>query len=143
MLRDELRDAILLGEKHFDTIYHFRGCDLIYYPYDCIWLMAKLDRELFSQRGLLQLERLHHLNINETTELASRESFIHQIWDKTHIHHFWAFRRSFKMISDFPHFRYHWKVLYDFACEHPGKSLDSLLSTRMSNWEPSISNEEI
>ncbi len=142
-LRDELRDAIILGEGHVDTIYHFRGCDITYYPDDCTWLMSILDPKLFSERGRFQLDCLHRLELDKNQELANRESFMCQIWHETHVYHFWAFRRSAKMISAFPHLRYHWKVLYDFACEHPGMSLDTLLHTRMFNWESSLSSEDI
>lgn len=80
--KDEFRDAILLGEGHFDTIYHFRGCDIFYWSDDCVWLMSMLDPHLFSQRGHLQLERLKHLEIRgEGEELAKRESFSCQITD--------------------------------------------------------------
>ena len=124
----------LLGEGCCDTIYHFRGCDIVHWPDDCVWLMSMLNPELFSERGLLQLERLRCLEIDESRELANRKSFICQIRNGPHTYHFWAFRRSIKMISDFPHLRYHWKVLYDFACEHPGDNLDRLMRIWMSSW---------
>lgn len=130
-LRDELRDAILLGEEHFDTVYHFRGCDIVCYPNDCVSLMSLLDSELFSERGRLNLDRLRHLEISDSAEeLSKRESFSCLIWDETKRYHFWAFRRSLKMILDFPHLRYHWKVLYDFACKNRSASLDELLDMR-------------
>jgi len=83
-LHDELRDAIILGEGHVDTIYHFRGCDITYYPDDCVWLMSILDPKLFGERGRFQLDRLHRLELDKNQELANRESFICQIWDETH-----------------------------------------------------------
>lgn len=134
-LRDELRDAILLGESHCATMYHFRGCDITCYPEDCVWLMSRLDPELFTERGHLQLERLHRLEISGShEELAKCESFNHLIQDGTQGYHFWAFRRSMRMVSEFSHLRYYWKVLYDFACEHPGASLDELLDIHKSSW---------
>lgn len=141
-LRDELRDSILLGEGCCDTIYHFRGCDIVYWPDDCVWLMSILDPGLFSERGLVHLERLHCLEIDGSRELANRESFACQIRKGPDTYPFWAFRRSVKMISDFPHLRYHWKDLYDFACEHPTTSLDTLLRIRMSRWASSNIGEQ-
>ena len=132
-LRDELRDAILLGENCCDTIYHFRGHDLVYYPYDCIWLMSILDNDLFSQRGIIQLERLHDLHSevkNEDTE--KRESFTFDIDPPSRF--FWAFRRGTQLVLNNPTVRYHWKKLYEFACEHPCANLDELLEIRWSSY---------
>ncbi len=132
-LRDELRDAILLGEKHFDTIYHFRGCDLVYYPYDCIWLMSVLDGDLFSQRGHLQLDKLRSLTFDVSNKKAEKdESFLFNIDPPTRF--FWAFRRSVNLVSKNPALNYHWKALYKFACENPSASLDKLLDIRVSSW---------
>ena len=75
-LRDELRDAILLGGGNCETIYHFRGCDLVYYPYDCVWLISVLDKDLFSQRGHIQLRQLRCLTSDVSDEDAEKnESF--------------------------------------------------------------------
>ncbi len=71
-LRDELRDAILLGGGNCETIYHFRGCDLVYYPYDCVWLVSILDKDLFSQRGHIQLGQLRCLTSEVSDEDAEK-----------------------------------------------------------------------
>jgi len=126
--RDEFRDALLLGGCHFETVYHFRGCDITYWPDDCIWLMSVLDPRLFSERGHRQLGRLHHSEVNRIR--GEEEDFSYLIWDGHESFHFWAFRRSRKTASAFPHLRYHWKVLYDFAGAHPGLSLDELIALR-------------
>ncbi len=132
-LRDELRDAILLGGGNCETIYHFRGCDLVYYPYDCIWLMSVLDRDLFTQRGHFQLNRLRCLTFDVSDEDAQKnESFYFGIDPPCRF--FWAFRRSVRLLSKNPTLNYHWKTLYKFACEHPSASLNELLNVRMSNW---------
>lgn len=132
-LRDEFRDAILLGENHFDTIYHFRGCDLVYYPYDCIWLISILDGDLFNQRAHLQLDKLRCSTFDVSSEKAEKdESFVFNIDPPTQ--YFWAFRRSASLVSKNPTLNYHWKVLYKFACEYPGSSLDELLDIRVSSW---------
>lgn len=132
-MRDELRDAILLGEKHFDTVYHFGGCDLVYYPYDCIWLISVLDGDLFNQRAHLQLDKLRCLTFNVSIKKAEKdESFLFNVDPPARF--FWAFRRSVSLVSKNPTLNYHWKVLYKFACEYPGSSLDELLDIRVSSW---------
>lgn len=128
-LRDEIRDAVLLGEGHFKTVYHFRGCDITYHPDDCIWLMSKLNPELFSERGRLHLERLHKVEIGEKADFADRESFSFRGRDSL----FWAFRRTVNLRSSYEHWP-HWKCLYNFAKEHPGQSVDDLYSMRTAAW---------
>lgn len=130
LFRDEFRDAILLGEGHFDTIYHFRGCDITYHPDDCIWLMSVLNPKLFSERGHLHLDRLHKLEVGENYDLANRESYSFRVYTSGQGYPFWAFRRT---IHVNPKLKYHWKVLYAFACEHPGASVDELVGMRVSS----------
>lgn len=126
--RDEFRDAILLGEGRFDTIYHFRGCDLTYYPDDCIWLMSVFNPEFFTERGLYILERLHRLDIIRHDRSSDREDFQLRPASSLEIGMFWAFRRT---IHTDPKHRIHWKYLYKFACEHPGASLDELIELHL------------
>lgn len=131
-LRDELRDAILLGGGNCDTIYHFRGCDLVYYPYDCVWLMSLLDKDLFSQRGHLHLDKLRSLAFDMSNkDTAKDESFFFNIDPPTRF--FWLFRRSVWLASKNPTLNYHWKSLYRFACEYPNASLGELLDIRLSD----------
>jgi len=132
-LRDEMRDAILLGENCCDTIYHSRGCDLVYYPHDCIWLMSILDNNLFSQRGIIQLEQLRDLQFEVRDEDArTSESFHFNIDPPSRF--FWAFRRSTQLVNNNPTLNYHWKYLYDFTSEHPCANLDELLEIHRSSW---------
>ena len=146
--RDEFRDAILLGEGHFETVYHFRGCDIVYYPDDCIWLMSELDPHLFSERGRLQLDHLRRLEISESQTLTNQlfmkgsfESFSCRIWKGNQPYHFWAFRRDIYMKSERNPSWPHWKVLYAFAGEHSGASLDELLENRRASWAEATEEE--
>lgn len=132
-LRDEQRDAILLGEGICDTIYHFRGCDLVYYPYDCIWLMSVLDGDLFSQRGHLQLDKVRCLALDVSKkDIETKESFTFYIDPPTR--YLWVFRRSVHLASQNPTLNYHWKALYKYACQYPKASLDELCDLRKSSW---------
>ena len=129
--RDEFRDSILLGEGYLDTIYHFRGRDITYFPDGCIWLMSLLNPGLFSERGHLHLGCLHQLKIAwppYDSDFPHREGYIltDSIVGYSRLS---ARRRSVHQKSvnpDYPH----WKTLYSFACEHPRASLDELIILR-------------
>jgi hypothetical protein len=125
--RDEFRDAILLGEGHIQTIYHFRGCDLTYYPEDCLWLMSIRDSNLFSKQGRLNLNQLHKLGI--VYSLTSGESYILRGRVGEQPYFFWAFRRSIYLKSATPNWP-HWRTLFRLASKHPGYCLDELVSLR-------------
>ena len=56
--RDEWRDALILGENHVDVIYRVRGSDITYHIEDILYLLSRLEPDLFSQRGKINLERL-------------------------------------------------------------------------------------
>lgn len=127
--RDEFRDAILLGEDHLETIYHFRGCDLTYHAEDCLWLMSILNPNLFSERGRLNLSQLHKLEIVDS--LTDGESYMLRGRPGERPYWFWAFRRNIHLRSNRnprnPNWPY-WRVLYRFVCKHPSASLDELVT---------------
>lgn len=126
--RDELRDAILLGEGNFETIYHFRGCDLTYYTEDCLWLMSILDPNLFSERGRLNLNQLHKLEI--VSSLTSGESYMLRAHTGEQPYWFRAFRRNSHLKSNNPDWPF-WRTLFRFASKYPSTSLDDLVSLWM------------
>jgi hypothetical protein len=130
-LRDELRDAILLGEGKCETIYHFRGCDLVYHPYDCVWLMSVLDKDLFSQRGHIQLNQLRCLPLDLRYEDIEQDESFH-CYSGLPSSSFWAFRRSKNLVENNPKLNYHWIALYKFSLRYPEASLDKLLNIRIS-----------
>jgi hypothetical protein len=57
-LRDECRDALILGTQSVSAIYRFRGQDLVYHENDCLYFIANKDPRLFSARALRNLELL-------------------------------------------------------------------------------------
>ena len=124
-LRDEFRDAVLLGENHFTAVYHFRGCDITFYPADCLWLMSVEYPALFCERGRHQLDYLHELEI--VPLLSQREAIIlrnpAEPWRRA-----WVFRRNIRQkLSPNPYWPY-WRTLYEFARRHSGFSLDRVIS---------------
>jgi hypothetical protein len=136
-LKDELRDAIILGEGCCNTIYHFRGRDLVYYPHDCVWLMSILDRDLFSERGHIHLDHLRSLVIGLTPDAVEKnETFMFNIDPPSRYLH--VFRRSAILAARNPSLNYFWKSLYEFACEHPGVGLDELIEIETESWRKEI-----
>ena len=128
-LRDELRDAILLGEGHFTTIYHFRGRDITYCPEDCLWLLSLEYPALFSERGRHQLNCLHELEI--VPDLSQGEAVIlrnpTEPYKRARI-----FRRN---IYQNPNPYWHWRMLYEFSCGHSRINLDNVMALWQRRFE--------
>jgi hypothetical protein len=57
-LRDECRDALILGVKAVSAIYRFRGQDLYYHRDDCLFYILRNDPYLFSERGTRNIDLL-------------------------------------------------------------------------------------
>lgn len=55
---DEWRDAMIMGTGKVDEIYRLRGKDLVYRIEDCFYVISKKTPEIFSERGLINLETL-------------------------------------------------------------------------------------
>lgn len=56
--RDRCRDALILGMGVQAAIYRFRGPDLWYHMYDCLYIVTQKDPGLFSWRGHRNIELL-------------------------------------------------------------------------------------
>ena len=122
--RDEIRDAIILGEGHLGIIYHFRGCDLTWATTECVWLMSVIDPIIFSRRGIIQLEYLNRLKIIMDDDLVNRELISGDVeLNDDERYRFRAYRTTARTN---PNLNYHWKALYKFACNNPGLTLDEL-----------------
>ena len=55
---DEWYSAALFDENVADVAYTIRASDIYEYLEDCMYVVARLDSSLFSQRGLINLDRL-------------------------------------------------------------------------------------
>ena len=55
-LRDEWRDAMILGDGPIVSIYRFRGKDVFSRVEDCLFILSAWERRFFSERGLRRLE---------------------------------------------------------------------------------------
>ena len=52
------RDATLLANGAVDTIYRFRGSDLLHHMDDVLYLASQWDADVFSERGRINLKTL-------------------------------------------------------------------------------------
>lgn len=57
--RDLWRDSMILGTGNVDSIYRFCGRDLNYHINNCLFLLSEAEPQLFSQRGIVNLNQLH------------------------------------------------------------------------------------
>jgi very-short-patch-repair endonuclease len=56
--RDEWRDALILDATNLRAIYRFQGPALFYHIEDCLYLLARWERHVFSDRARTNLARL-------------------------------------------------------------------------------------
>ncbi len=56
--RDEWRDALILDATNLQAIYRFQGSALFYHMEDCLYVLARWERHLFSDRGRTILAQL-------------------------------------------------------------------------------------
>jgi len=133
--RDEWRDAMLLGSGEVDTIYRLRGGDLYYRMDDCLFVMSRIDPGLFSERGIVNLERLasdsaRAYNFSQGTSVVLL-SYPRE--DQTDPQHIFLERRT-RHIP--PGRREFWVRLYDFATERGGGDLDALIAEFRAQTRP-------
>lgn len=57
-VKDEKRDEAILESGAVDTIYRITGVDINYHLEDCLYFISQLNPEIFSSRGMLNLETL-------------------------------------------------------------------------------------
>ena len=131
--RDEWRDAMILGSKAVDVIYRLRGSDLTYHIEDCLFVISKNDPEIFSPRGLINLEVL---TSDETRrhELEDGEETIMITYRQTNnIAPLFIFieRRSREIPSGKRAF---WKHLFEYAKKQGGGNLDELIARSQNEW---------
>jgi len=56
--RDLARDTLILGSSAVDTIFRLQGSNIYYRIGDCLFLLSRYVPELFTDRGLANLETL-------------------------------------------------------------------------------------
>lgn len=127
--RDEWRDAMLLGEGRLDTIYRLRGTDIAHRLPDCLYLMTRLDPELFSERG--------RINLANAASYEARDKVIDDVLEAVRVVYEApldeegppAFLRMIRRTSQPTSAkRVFWRdTCYPFAKAQPGLSLDEII----------------
>ncbi|QXD16763.1 hypothetical protein GQ464_007445 [Rhodocaloribacter litoris] len=56
--QERYRDALIMGTGAFEVLYRFRGEDLFHHMEDLLYLLAREHPALFTERALINLERL-------------------------------------------------------------------------------------
>jgi len=118
--RDMFRDSIILGYSDIHAIYRFRGKEILFYLNDSLFALSTLEPQLFSKRGLTNLDTLSLLNEGGGRVRVISELVIAQgEWLSPHA-------VSILHVSKDAHNPI-WRRLSNFAKLHPGVSVDDLI----------------
>jgi hypothetical protein len=63
--RDEWRDAMLLGDGCIDVMYRLRGADILLFTADLLFLVARQEPPMFTERGHINLRTLAHPEVRD------------------------------------------------------------------------------
>lgn len=125
--RDEWRDAMILGSKGVDAIYRLRGSDLFYHIDDILHFISRWNPELFSQRGLLNLETLASDAVRSDSEEYSKSvAFIRYQEEESQVPIDVIIRRRFLHGDNSK--RQFLETAYSFALSVGGGNLDDVIS---------------
>lgn len=130
--RDEWRDAMILGADGLDVIYRLRGEDLTYRMNDVLYILSRLEPDLFSERGRLNLHMLVSLATREIVLERDASTFALVLQDDNldGIQRVWIERR-FKEVPLGQ--RQFWQSAYAFACSVGGGNLDGVIASYRAN----------
>jgi hypothetical protein len=131
---DEWRDAAILGAGMVDSIYRVRSQDLTDYPEDCLFLISKLEPKLFSERGLIHIDRLASAEAHRHAEYIKPDRWMHMVIydnfrDRANDPSCIILYRNSRLIPE--QSTPFWKALFAFAHERGGGRLDDLVD----QWE--------
>lgn len=125
--RDEWRDAMILGSNGVEAIYRLRGTDLYYHIDDILYIVSRWNPELFSQRGLLNLQALVSDAVRtESEEYSKSIAFIRYQEDETQVPIDVIIRK--RWLCPDRNRRQFLDTAYSFACSIGGGNLDNVIS---------------
>ena len=120
---DLFRGSLILGFTEVHSIYYIRGKDIMYNLESVLWAVAQRESELFSPRGLTQLEVL---NRSDNTVTSSEfitgyctDSSIETVSPMGQIYDI----KYLSKTMDNPI----WKRLHQIALANPGKKVQELI----------------
>jgi len=127
--RDEWRDAMILGANEVDAIYRIRGSDITYHVEDIIYIISQWNPEIFSSRGLINLDilasseiKLRKFNPFETSAIVT---YKHNNSSLSGISFICLERRHKNNPKGRRQF---WQAAYRFASKMGGGCLDEIIS---------------
>lgn len=135
--RDEWRDALILGNNQVDTIYRFRGKDLVCFVNDCIHVIYHYDRQIFNERysqifNQLITEELGEYFENNPNLKCETNSFslrtTNEYGEKVGWLNIEILRRNKNDKNS------HWNKLYEFSKKYPGLKMDEIIKEREKGW---------
>ncbi|MEJ5152844.1 hypothetical protein [Comamonas sp. MYb396] len=123
--RDEWRDGMILGEKHLDAIYRFRGQDLHYAWEDVMYFLFSMEPTIFATNAPLNLEVLISEEVRESTQDRYREFYSFRYPQECKIPcDFLSIARRRDLPGDRRNF---WQTAYHFAASIGGGPLDEVI----------------
>lgn len=127
-VRDDWRDAVILGEGAVEAIYRLRGTDIIRHPQDVLQLMSERDPYLFSDRGRRNLDKLASSEpLDRDGWLPGYETaFVSYRLGRDSISHLIIERHNIGVGSNPSPEKRHYQDLYDFACDYGPAPLDEV-----------------
>lgn len=141
--RDEWRDAMILGAKAIDAIYHFQGKDLYYHIEDCLYIISKWNPELFSIRGLSNLQTLASDTVQErilSCEPPKEEARIllaYPLYSQREVTY--SYLKIVRRVQNVPEGkRSFWQYIFTFAKQSGGGNLDELIEKYRNDFKVEI-----
>lgn len=124
--RDEFRDAMILGAGAVDSIYRLRGRDIYYSPGECLFIISRWNPELFSEAGIVSIERGSKFDLDsfvlETDGLRVIAPYLDESTETL-----WDIDVERRLLRDPPGIRSFWRSIYNYAIEKGGGDLDELM----------------
>ena len=123
--RDEWRDAMILGDSHVDVMYRLRGSDINFYIEDILYILSKLEPDLFRERANKNLEILAS---TEAKGLNADHSRDHYLFEFQNEHDKGLFRLEARRRMVPVGQRRFWQEAYGYAKKLGGGRLNEIIA---------------
>jgi very-short-patch-repair endonuclease len=134
--RDEWRDAILVGSRLLDAIYHFPGKGIYYHIEGCLAALLVWEPQLFSERGRINLGLLARPVVEQEGYqqesimfIAYPENAEERDWEEEEGNRRKGIPQGFNVrrTSNNAHSIF-WREIYEFAVTMGGGNLDMIIT---------------
>jgi hypothetical protein len=151
--KDLIRDVLILGSGTVDTIFRINGRNIYYNLNDCLWLISYFRPQVFSTRGLTNIEVLashtakSHENISSPFVVISHDPEDNDDYED----HPWEIFLEIRSLSPTNYYYYMFKDFWDIIkyrklfsvkkIEEYFNDIPALIDTHFK-WLNSLSSEE-